>query len=215
MKPILSSMALVAVLAYVPGHLAAQQQQQQPTKPQQGQQVQAQRSQPHVGPPIRQSWTSDRVNLRVGDIVTILVDEQTRASADRDESATRQHQRNLGLQGGTGLTTQGGTLRTQNDIQERNQGGSTRTQNFTAQISTRVVQVGPGGLLRVEGTKEVKIGKHDQKVIVRGWVRPEDVSMDNTVYSWRVANAEILYTSDGSLVKAGGLWSKLLDLIIP
>jgi hypothetical protein len=35
------------------------------------------------------------------------------------------------------------------------------------------------------------------------------------VDSWRIANAEILYDSNDELGKAGGFWSKLLDLIIP
>lgn len=168
-----------------------------------------------VGPPVRTSWTSDRIALHVGDVVTILVDELTQASADRDESATRQHGRDLGLTGGTATSQSGGSLRTRNDVQEQKKGGSSRRERFTAEISTRVVEVGAHGMLKVEGTKKVKIDKHEQQVVVRGWVRPEDVTMDNTVDSWRVADAEILYTSNGSLVRAGGFWSKLLDLIVP
>lgn len=168
-----------------------------------------------VGPPLRASWTSDRIPLQVGDIVTILVDELTQASADRDENASRQHDRDLSLAGGSSGKTSGGSLRTRNDVDERKQGGSERRARFTAEMSTRVVEVGPGGLLRVEGTRKIQIDKHEQQITVRGWVRPQDVASDNTVPSWRVADAEILYTSNGSLVKAGGLWSKLLELILP
>ena len=170
---------------------------------------------PTAGPPVRGSWTSDRATLKVGDVVTILIDELTLAQADRAELAQRQKDRDVGLSLGTGGSTAGGNLRTQNDVANRNRGESSRRERFSAEMSTRVVEIGAGGVLRVEGTKKVQIDDHEQEVTVRGWVRPQDVTTDNTVDSWRVAEAEILYSSNGSLVKSGGIWSKLLDLIIP
>ena len=175
----------------------------------------AQTPPPTAGPPVRGSWTSDRASLRVGDVVTILIDELTLAQADRAELAERQKDRDVSLGVGTGSGTSGGSLRTQNDVASRNRGESSRRERFSAEMSTRVVEIGAGGILRVEGTKKVKIDEHEQEVTVRGWVRPQDVSTNNTVDSWRVAEAEILYSSNGSLVKSGGIWSKLLDLIIP
>ena len=116
---------------------------------------------------------------------------------------------------GTGSSTGTGNLRTNNDVSARNRGESSRRERFSAEMTTRVVEVGPGGTLRIEGMKKVKIDDHEQEVTVRGWIRSQDVAVDNTVLSWRVADAEIGYTSNGTLVKAGGMWSKLLDLIIP
>ncbi len=169
---------------------------------------------PAAGPPLRTSWTSDRVPLQVGDVVSILIDEQTQASADRDEYTSRNRDRDVSVAAGAGGGT-GMGLRTRNDVQDGQSGESSRRNRFTAELSTRVVEVGPGGLIRIEGTKKVKIDDHEEEVTIRGWVRPHDVTVGHTVESWRVANAEILYTSNGSLVKSGGIWSKLLDLIIP
>lgn len=168
-----------------------------------------------AGPPVRSSWTSDRAPLRVGDVVTILVDELTQVSAGSDEVASRDRDREMGL----GAAAQGrgasGSLRTNNDVARRDRGETSRRQRFTAELGARVVEVGPGGMLRLEGVRKVRVDKHEQEVVVRGWVRPNDVAMDNTVQSWRVADAEILYTSNGSLTKAGGVWSRLLELIVP
>lgn len=168
-----------------------------------------------AGPPVRGSWTSDRLPLQVGDVVTILIDELTQVSADRNESASREKDRDVGVSLGTGGTTSGGNLRANNDVGNRNRGESTRRERFSAEMTTRVVEVGPGGTLKVQGTKRVKIDEHEQEVTVSGWIRSQDVAVDNTVLSWRVADAEISYTSNGSLVKAGGIWSKLLDIIVP
>ncbi|NJD20985.1 MAG: flagellar basal body L-ring protein FlgH [Gemmatimonadetes bacterium] len=169
-----------------------------------------------AGPPVRASWTSDRVPLRVGDVVTILIDEVTQISADRNDAATRERERDLSLAAQAGKAgSASGNLRTGNDVSARNRGEASRTEHFAAEMTTRVVEVGPGGTLRLEGTKKVKVDKHEQEVTVRGWVRSQDVAVDNTVPSWRVADADISYLSNGSLVKAGGIWSKLLDLIVP
>ena len=119
----------------------------------------------------------------------------------------------LGL--GTGGSTSGGSLRTTNDVSDRTRGESSRRERFSAELSARVVEVSPTGTLRIEAVKKLQIDEHEQEVTVRGWVRSEDVSVENTVDSWRIADAEILYGSNGELGKSGGLWSKLLDLIIP
>ena len=170
---------------------------------------------PQAGPPLRTSWTSDRVAVQVGDVVTILIDESTQASADRNETATRKKGRDVGVSLGTGSTRSGASLRTNNDSDARTEGGSTRRGRFVAEMSTRVTEVGAAGLLRIEGTRKVVIDEHEEEVTVRGWVRPQDVRVDHTVDSWRVAEAEILYKSNGSLVKNSGIWSKILDLIVP
>lgn len=168
-----------------------------------------------AGPPLRTSWTSNRAPLRVGDVVTILVDEFTQVSAGSNEVASRDRDRELGLAGSAGGRSQSGALRTNNDVAQRNRGESSRNHRFTAELGARVVEVGPGGMLRIEGVRKVRVDKHEQEVVVRGWVRANDVAMDNTVQSWRVADAEILYTSNGSLTRAGGVWTRLLELIVP
>lgn len=167
------------------------------------------------GPPVRASWTSDRAPLRVGDVVTILIDEFTQVSADRAEVASRDRDRELGVSGSAQGTSAAASARTNNDVAQRNRGESSRRQSFQAEMSVRVTEIGPGGMLRVEGSRQVRVDKHVQEVAVRGWVRPHDVAVDNTIESWRVAEAEILYTSNGSLVSAGGMWTRLLELIVP
>ncbi len=170
---------------------------------------------PPAWPPVRDSWLTDRRALGVGQIITILIDEQTEASADREVSATRDRSRDLSIGVGASGSMSGGGLRSNNDVTNRERGESTRRERFAAEISARVVAVGPDGLLRIEGAKKVKIDKHEQVVTVRGWIRGSDVSIQNTIQSWRIADAEILYDSNGELGKAGGFWSKLFDLIIP
>ena len=166
---------------------------------------------PNAGPPVRHSWVSDQRTVSVGQIVTILIDEQTLASADKEMTAVRDRSRDVGV----AVNGSGGGLRTDNDVTDRQRGESSRRERFMAEITARVMEVGPGDAIRIEGVKRLQIDDHEQAVTVRGWIRSSDLSPRNTIDSWRIANAEILYDSNDELGKAGGFWSKLLDLIIP
>ncbi len=54
-----------------------------------------------------------------------------------------------------------------------------------------------------------------QKITLRGEVRPQDISRDNTVYSWNVANAEITYegSDPGRPGKKVGIVTRLLNML--
>ncbi len=110
------------------------------------------------------------------------------------------------------LSGSGGGLRATNGLSTRALGESSRTDRFSSEISVRIVEILPSGVARVEGSKKVQIDKHEQEVVVRGLIRPQDLSIANTIESWRVAEAEILYTSNGKLVSSGGILSKILGI---
>lgn len=161
-------------------------------------------------PPVRSSWLSDGIALRVGDIVTVFVDEVTLASADVSVFERQDRGREVRL----GLPSNNFSLETTNNVGEQERGESARRERFQAEMSARVVEV-VGDLARLEGTRRMGIDEHEQVVSIRGWVRGRDVSTRNTVESWRLADAEIVYESNGELGKTGGFWSTILNLILP
>lgn len=168
-----------------------------------------------AGRPVRSSFVSDRLPLGVGDIVTILVDEFTLTEANRDNSSSRDRTRTVGASVNAAGTRTGGSLGSENDLSNREQGGASRSDRFSAEISVRVVEMDANGLARVEGTKKMQIDEHEQEVVVRGWLRTHDVRPGNTIESWRLADAELLYTSNGRIVKGGGIWDMLFKWIVP
>lgn len=200
----LACVALAAALTVAPTLLAAQQAGEAGTAP-----VRA------ATPPVRSSWVSDAMPVRVGSVVTVLVDEVTLISADKSvvERKDRGRQVTFGLSMAAGSSS-GGDLGTGHDVGTSQTGASTRREQFSTELSARVVEI-DGILARIEGVKRLQVDKHEQTVTVRGWVRTTDINTDNTVESWRLANAEILYESNGKLGNPGGFWSKILDLILP
>lgn len=165
--------------------------------------------------PGRMSWTGDRTRLQAGDLVTILVDEYTLATADRDESRSFDRDRNLGLVGGSGEPAINVGIQSRNDQQDRLRADTYRRDRLAAEVTARVVEVGPDGSLRLEGQRLLRIDKHDQTLSVKGWVRAADVGAGNTVPSYRLADAEILYESNGQLGKNPSFLGRLIDKIWP
>ncbi len=169
----------------------------------------------------RRSWTSDRRELAVGDILTVLVDESTLASARTDNraSSSRSNDASVGLGGSSGGKDLGGgslTFGTENNAKSAQQGGSTRQTSFVSEMSVRVTAVDPAGRVEVRGSKVVTIDKNVQEITLSGWVRPEDISAYNTVPSARLANAELVYSGKGNLDKPRkGMISRILGILWP
>lgn len=165
-------------------------------------------------------WLTDARMYRVGDVITILVDEFTAASADRSTVATEERSSDLGASarvvGGTSGFGQDGRLGTGIAGDSYRRGRDTRQDRLQSEITARVVEVNPDGSLRLEGRKKLVIDEHEQEVVVTGWIRPNDVAPGNTIESWRLAEAEILYSTNGELGKPKkSLIMKLLGFIWP
>ncbi len=169
-------------------------------------------------PVIRHSWTSDDSRLRIGDIVTILIDENTTASANLTDNNTETKKKGLGLDvepPPPALATTA-TLNFNNNGDSQKSGTVLRQNGFSAQMSARVVAISPNGLLKVSGHKLVNVDKSQQDVTLSGWIRSEDISSANAVSSSRLADAEINYVQKGSLgTPRVGFLSKILGALWP
>jgi flagellar L-ring protein FlgH len=168
------------------------------------------------------SWTSDRREYQVGDVITVLVSEATLATATKSQSGTDQQTRNndIGVTppkiGTTALPSIDADMSTNKNASSKQDGNAKRGVNFQGDISVRVVAVDKNGLLQIKGTKLVDVDKNRQTLNFTGWVRPEDVNMQNLVASDRVADAALTYQLSGNLGKTrGGILGRLITVFWP
>jgi flagellar L-ring protein FlgH len=162
------------------------------------------------------AWLADGRRFTIGDIITVVVDEYTAASADRVTTAQENRRTDAGLGARGGGMVAEGTVGGFLGNESLRRGRDSRQDRLTSEVSVRVTDVETGGGLRVEGTKLVTIDDHEQEVTVRGIIRPQDITSMNTVESWRIAEVEVLYSTEGDLGKAKkGILSRLLGFIIP
>ncbi|MGO9016491.1 MAG: flagellar basal body L-ring protein FlgH [Dissulfurispiraceae bacterium] len=175
-------------------------------------------------------WT-DRASLyedlrarRLNDIVTILITETTNASKKATTNDTSTSSLNNSIPNVLGisqLTKRLGNF--QSGIQANSnsgfagEGDTASTTTFTDTISAKVVEVLPNGNLVLESRKERIINNDKEIIVIRGIIRPEDISPTNTISSAQVADAKIYLVGDGVLAdkQSQGWLVKALDQIWP
>ena len=96
-------------------------------------------------------------------------------------------------------------------------GDTSRKGTITATITAKVVEVMPNSNMVVESRKEVIVNNEKQIVVLRGIVRPDDISTTNTIISTYVADAQIYLVGDGVLAdkQSQGWLVRALDSVWP
>lgn len=163
----------------------------------------------------RASWTADRRDYAVGDLVTVLIDDYTISTAIKENTATDTKSGSLSLNAKLPSSSKSVGLDTRNSADQTQKGSARRENRFQNEFSVRIVAIAPNGLLQLKGTKNIDVDKSGQNVEFSGWVRPQDISSTNIVESNRIADAQLGYLSPGPLGKpkksmiskiVGGLW---------
>ena len=161
----------------------------------------------------RAAWVADQRPGRVGDIITVLVDEQTdtrdRATTDLSKSSSNS------VSDGTGVLSfiRGMGLSSQNDatgessIERRHHGRTT--------ITCVVTEVLPNGNLVIEGTRDVQTSTEVLQLHLIGVIRPQDVNSRNQIRSNLIANAELGIKGRGSITRTQrpGIITQILQTI--
>lgn len=140
-----------------------------------------------VRPERYRALAADHRAYRTGDVVTVYVLEATRAKSQAATDA------NSDLDMRAGLKTPTADYDGSFGIGAGNSGGAqtTRVGELRTQISTLVTEVMPDGALLIEGAQTLTVNGEEQRIRLRGLVRPEDISADNIVLSHRIANADL------------------------
>ena len=135
----------------------------------------------------------------VGDILTIIVNETS--SAIRSGASTNTKSASASTEKGGGLL---GFIPDSSVGQQDNfstKGSINNTNTARARLTVKVVEVKPNGNLVVSGTQNIRQNGEEQRIVVSGQVRPADIQADNTVLSSNVADAKILFTGKGSIIR--------------
>ena len=154
---------------------------------------------------------ADQRAMRLGDIMTVKIEEF--ADAKRGASTTLQRQSELNAEIGAflGMMAKLKEVAPQLDpstlvdaaTSSRFQGsGSTgRSERLEATVPALVRKMLPNGNLFVEGHRVVLVNEEEHHFYISGVVRPQDIDETNTISSSRLADAEIEFTGRGVLTQ--------------
>ncbi len=170
--------------------------------------------------------TADRRARAVGDILTIVVEENSSSTKDNTTSTAKKSGLDASIASflyppsASGLLTKKGQLPTMKiDSASSFDGGGkvANSEKITGRIAVTVVDVLPNGNLVVEGTRRTKFANESLDAVLRGTVRGEDVTAANTVFSFNVADANIRYISKGTVSDSQkkGWFNRAWDKITP
>lgn len=157
-------------------------------------------------------------NYRVGDLITVMLDESTRAGREQKGSVSRDAKNNVvppGLVSRVGNlslptkilgTTLDGVLNginlNESNIKSSGEGKADQSASLKGAVSVTVIEVLANGNLMVRGEKQLALTEGTEVIQVSGIIRPDDVSPNNMVQSRRLANAQIAYRGTGDMANA-------------
>jgi len=133
--------------------------------------------------------------MRPHDLISVVVMENLAASRDgtvknsRSSSANSQVASLLGnLHAGNALQN----LVNQSSSAALNAQGATETNSSLSTVfGGQVVDVLPNGMLVIEAARQVEFSQQTETIVLRGLVRPEDISQQNQVSSTAISSLEL------------------------
>jgi len=153
------------------------------------------------------SLFADPKASRVGDLLTVIIVERTSATNQTTTDIAKGSKFALDAGPGFGawpfreIPTFGADGTSKNE--SSNQGQTSRTGSITSQMGVKVAGVRPNGDLVIEGTKVLGINNDKEMLVLTGIVRSQDVTRENTVYSYQIADAQITYRGKGIAANGG------------
>ena len=139
--------------------------------------------------------TTDDRAMRPHDLIQVVVQENLAASTDgtvknsRSSSASSQISSLIGaLKAGNALQN----LLNQSSASTLNAAGASATNSsLTTILGGQVVEVLANGMLVIEAARQVEFSQQTQTIVLRGLVRPEDISQQNQVLSTAISSLEL------------------------
>ncbi|MBF9035252.1 flagellar basal body L-ring protein FlgH [Rhodobacterales bacterium HKCCE2091] len=176
----------------------------------------------------RRSLLGDRRAQSRGDILTVVIEIDDSASISNASDRSRSGSENLSLNQLFGIPQRiddrlpiGASSADAVDIAGNSassgQGSVTRNEQLTLRIAVTVTEVLPNGVLRIQGTQEVRVNYEVRELTITGYVRPEDVSRLNEITYDKIAAARISYGGRGQIsdVQQPRYGQQVADILLP
>ena len=156
------------------------------------------------------NWFGRKKDYKVGDIITVVLNEQTQANRVSNTTASRETSNDVAdalvpklagsIRGGSSFVN--GLKLDGSEISSESTGSANQRASLTGSVAVTVTQVLGNGNLVVRGEKQLDLSEGGETIRVAGIVRSDDIGTDGTVFSRRLANAQISYTGSGDLASA-------------
>jgi len=162
-----------------------------------------------------QSLFGDVRASKIGDVVTVVVNENAQASNIANTQTQKQNQTSMEGDFGNFLSRLTGKIAANTQNQYSGSGQTTSQGRFLTTISARIIGITEDGNFLIRGSKEVETNGEKVTTVVSGIIRGEDISPNNTISSNMIADASIYHEGKG-VVKQGnrpGIFTRIINWI--
>lgn len=158
------------------------------------------------------SYFEDYRARRVGDILTVNLEEKTTAEKESATTVSKSNSNSVTTPTilGAGLqfdapsflpldnkTDNNGEIALSSEHEFDGSGDSDQSNKLTGDITVSVVEVLPNGNLVIRGEKVVTINQGNEYLRIGGIISPRDIDADNAISSKRIADVHMSYVGDG------------------
>lgn len=151
---------------------------------------------------------ADSRPYRVGDILTVILEERMQASKSAQTSTGKSQETAItppNVLGLTGPAIERLNAQISGERDFAGDGESSQQNTLNGQITVTVARVLSNGNLVIRGQKWIGINQGSEFIKLAGMVRPQDIAADNTIMSTRVANAQIAYGGEGVINESNNM----------
>lgn len=155
---------------------------------------------------------SDLKAMHINDIVTVVISETIAQSSTGQKSITEDNLNSLGggVMTAVGLPSLSDKFNKYGNVgieagssnSYSGSGKNSRNESFTTTVSARIIKILRNGNYFIEGNRELLVNGEKQIVQITGVIRPYDIDQKNTIDSKYIADAKILYKTEGDIDKA-------------
>jgi flagellar L-ring protein precursor FlgH len=140
-------------------------------------------------------FSTDVRAMRPHDLISVVVQESLAAETDGTVKGSRASSASSSISSLIGALKSGNALQNllnQNSASALNAAGTSATNSsLTTTLGGQVVDVLPNGMLVIEAARQVEFSQQTQTIVLRGLVRPEDISQENQVLSTAISSLEL------------------------
>lgn len=176
----------------------------------------------------RGSLLGDRRAGLTGDILTVVIEIDDSAAISNSTARSRSGAESaqipslFGLEGIANGILPGPTplatgLSTTSSSNSNGNGSVSRNEQLALRVAATVTEVLPNGVLRIQGSQEVRVNFEIRELLVTGYVRPEDISRQNEITYDKIASARISYGGRGQItdVQQPRYGQQVADIVSP
>jgi len=176
----------------------------------------------------QRSLLGDRRAHNAGDILTVVIEIDDRAEISNSSARGRSGSQSMGVPQLLGLpqlidaqlpdgASMSEAVSMDSTSSFQGTGTVSRNERLTLRVATTIIERLPNGVVRIEGSQEVRVNNELRELIVTGYIRPEDISRRNEIAYDRIAGARISYGGRGQIsqMQQPRYGQQIADAVLP